>query len=237
MPVPRAEPTRRRPPGARRAALLELLRDHPTPLGVSDLAPMTGLHPNTVRTHLDALVRSGHVERASAPSGSRGRPRELYTATGAPTGDRNYELLAQVLATQLAALAADPGAQAVEAGRRWARDHPGPPGPPTPSQGEDPAGLREALAPVVGMLARTGFAPVLSPDARSISLRHCPFRELAQAHPQIVCGAHLGLIQGALDRIGPGVSATRLLPFVEPHLCVAELDHSSPPADAPRGGQ
>jgi hypothetical protein len=46
----------------------------------------------------------------------------------------------------------------------------------------------------------------------------------------VVCGAHLGIIQGALADLGGIVSATRLLPFVTPGLCVTTLAR---PAAAP----
>src|SRR5699024_790444 len=95
---------------------------------IADLAPRTGLHPNTVRAHLDVLVRSGQVSRRSEMRSTPGRPRELYSATGAPTGDRSYRLLAEVLASRLAELAQDPAAEATEAGRRYARNAPSPAG-------------------------------------------------------------------------------------------------------------
>jgi predicted ArsR family transcriptional regulator len=62
----------------------------------------------------------------------------------------------------------------------------------------------------------------MSPDGGAIELHHCPFRELAEEHPDVVCGAHLGLIQGALATSGD-LTATRILPFVAPDLCLAEL--------------
>lgn len=230
MPVPRSEPARRRPPGARRAALLESLRAQERPLSVAELAPLVGLHPNTVRAHLDVLVRTGEVSRRSDARNTPGRPRELYEATGVATGDRNYRLLAQVLAGRLAELTEDPAREAVTAGRHWAG-----------KQGDDdatvavpaapaaPTAPSEPLVPVLRMLRASGFAPELSPDGSQILLHHCPFLELAVDQPEVVCGAHLGLIQGALE--GTGVAATRILPFVQPHVCVTELRPGS--ASAP----
>lgn len=270
MPVPRSEPSRRRPPGARRAAILALLDEHEGEgLAVSDLAPMTGLHPNTVRAHLEVLVRTGSVTRRTQARNVPGRPRELYQATGAAQGDRNYQLLARMLAGRLAELTDDPVAEAVEAGRRWSRQGPEATVPAQGPEATRPAqsaatdesaadeasapvgtgdraattepsasgpraaaapGTREALAPVIRMLRDSGFAPELSPDAATIELRHCPFRELAAEQPDIVCSAHLGLIQGALERLGGDVAATRILPFIQPDLCRAELHYSHPPS-------
>ena len=81
-----------------RMAVLDLLRASDNGLGVVEVAAHVGLHQNTVRSHLDLLVEAGYaVRRTEAPSGP-GRPRVVYEATGAPEGERNYQLLAEVLA-------------------------------------------------------------------------------------------------------------------------------------------
>lgn len=90
------------------------------------------------------------------------------------------------------------------------------------------------MTTVVRLLGDIGFAPELSPDRMAISLHRCPFRELAERHPDVVCGAHLGMIQGALAQLGAPVSATGLLPFVQPDLCIITL--SGPGAVPPPGG-
>jgi predicted ArsR family transcriptional regulator len=56
-----------------------------------------------------------------------------------------------------------------------------------------------------------------------VRLRHCPFREVAQKHTDIVCAIHLGLMQGALDELGAPMAATSLDPFVTPQMCIAHL--------------
>ena len=70
-----------------------------------------------------------------------------------------------------------------------------------------------------------GFQPQESSDAdrTNLHLRHCPFREVALRHPEVVCAIHLGIMQGALaDRHGP-LEIDSLDPFVTPHVCVARL--------------
>ena len=59
------------PLGESRARVLDLLRAAGGPLGVQEVAGQAGLHPNTARFHLDALVE------AAWPPGNRcpGRPR------------------------------------------------------------------------------------------------------------------------------------------------------------------
>ena len=232
-----------------RTAVLELLRSRAQPLGVVEVAQHVGLHQNTVRSHLDLLVDSGYaIRRSDAPNGP-GRPRVVYAATAAPDGERNYRLLAEVLAQHLFATSERPGEAAVNAGRSWAglagrrqnpdgrdgakdsddrddRDDDGSAGTAaTPAISEE-----AAVDEVVRMLGDSGFAPELSADGTSINLHRCPFHEMAAEHQDVVCGAHLGIVQGALAELGTQVSASRLLPFVTPGLCVATLTRSAPAA-------
>jgi predicted ArsR family transcriptional regulator len=206
-----------------RAAVLELLRSRAEPLGVVEVAEHVGLHQNTVRSHLDLLVESGFAIRRSEPPSRPGRPRVVYEATAAPGGESDYRLLAEILAHHLAA-DERPGLAAVNAGQSWAMSHwrkesgEGDGSTARPRLSED-----DAIAAVVKMLGDTGFAPQVSPDGTSIYLHRCPFRDLAATQQDVVCGAHLGIIQGALAELGGLVSATRLLPFVTPGLCVATL--------------
>ncbi len=212
-----------------RTAVLELLRSRARPLGVLEVAEHVGLHQNTVRSHLDLLVDSGFaIRRSEAPHGP-GRPRVVYEATAAPEGEHNYRLLAEVLAQHLVDTTDRPGEAAVDAGRSWARStgqrQHGDDG--TETTAALPVSEEEAIAAVVRMLGDSGFAPELSADGTSLNLHRCPFRELAVSHPDVVCGAHLGIIQGALAELGDMVGATRLLPFVTPGLCVATLTRSA----------
>ena len=56
-----------------------------------------------------------------------------------------------------------------------------------------------------------------------IELHACPFRDVALEHSEVVCGVHLGLIQGALDQMHTSPFTVRLEPFVSPGLCLAHL--------------
>ena len=208
---------------ASRMAVLDLLRSQAQPLGVGEIAQRIGLHQNTVRFHLDLLVDAGYaIRRSEAPHGP-GRPRVVYEATAAPGGERNYRLLAEVLAQHLLATSERSGEAAISAGRTWARltkrQQHGGEGAPTAA----PISEEAAIAEIVRMLGDIGFAPEVTSDRTAINLRRCPFRELAESNPEVVCGAHLGMIQGALAEMGAPISATRLLPLVQPNLCIATL--------------
>ena len=228
MPDPRAH---RVLASVSRVAVLEVLRRAGRPLGVLDLAETLGLHANTVRKHLDLLLEFGHVTRLREESGRPGRPRQVYAPVEPPDGaapeQRNYRLLASVLASYLRE-SADPQAAAVEAGRRFGAGFVEPWDPGDGDQ-DRPATLDR----VVRMLDAIGFEPELTSDRAAIRLHHCPFHELARDQPDVVCSIHLGLIRGALEQLGAPPEAMRLVPFVTPRLCVVEL--APPPRPAPGG--
>ncbi|MEW2284042.1 helix-turn-helix domain-containing protein [Streptomyces sp. NPDC047841] len=220
----------------RRREVLEVLRTAPAPLGVAEAARRMGLHANTVRFHLDALVADGLVERrAAAPTGP-GRPRTVYTVRPGMDrgGPRDYRLLARMLLSRWAA-AADPAgarAEAMETGRAWGRFLVDPLPP------YEPATPGRSVAALLDLLDGLGFAP--QPEGEDaangesgrtperIRLRHCPFLELAEEQGGLVCPLHLGLMQGALAELGAPLTATSLEPFAAPDSCVAHLAGAAP---------
>ena len=91
--------------GESRSRVLEVLQDTGAQLGVNDVAARLSLHPNTVRFHLEALVTSGLVDSEAEERDLPGRPRTLYSAkaNSASAGRRSYRLLAEILASSMAA--------------------------------------------------------------------------------------------------------------------------------------
>jgi predicted ArsR family transcriptional regulator len=215
--------------GASRSSVLEALQAAGGPLGVDQVATTVRLHPNTVRFHLDGLVEQGLVDRNVEARDTPGRPRALYSARrdGAPAGHRSYRLLAQILSSYLAGASRHPEEAALRAGEEWGRylaER------PAPFQRVDAAA---ATAQLVETLDDIGFAPesVTVGRKRQVLLHHCPFREAAQEHREVVCSVHLGLMRGLLAELDAPIDAQRLDPFVEPSLCVTHL------GTRPRGGQ
>jgi predicted ArsR family transcriptional regulator len=207
--------------GETRARVLRVLQDADAPLGVGDVAQHVGIHANTARFHLDALVEDALVARTAEARDQPGRPRVLYTVLPGATrvGPRNYRLLAQILTSYLAAEVPQPDRAAVRAGQAWGRylaDR------PAPFRRPDAVAATEQL---VAVLDAIGFAPeaVTAGRQRRVLLHNCPFRETAQDHREVVCSVHLGLMQGLLAEIAAPIEAERLDPFVEPSLCVAHL--------------
>jgi predicted ArsR family transcriptional regulator len=207
--------------GESRARVLAVLQEADGPLGVGEVAARVALHPNTVRFHLDGLVESGLVDRSTEEREQPGRPRVLYMARPgtARVGRRSYRLLAEILASYVAAGVPQPARAATRAGHAWGRflaDR-------LPPFGRVDAA--EATKRLTGTLSEIGFEPeaVTSGRQRRILLRHCPFREVAEAHRDVVCSIHLGLMQGLLASIDAPIDAERLEPFVQPNLCIAHL--------------
>jgi predicted ArsR family transcriptional regulator len=72
---------------------------------------------------------------------------------------------------------------------------------------------------------RLGLAPrhVAGGAEHHLLLNACPFRDIARAHPEVVCSVHLGLLRAGLRRLGAADARCGLRPFVEPELCVADV--------------
>jgi predicted ArsR family transcriptional regulator len=204
-----------------RSQVWSTLQDASSPLGVIEVAGQVGLHPNTARFHLDALVEAGLAERAVEDREGPGRPRTLYTARpdATATGRRSYRLLAEILTSYVAAQIPQPAKAAMKAGNAWGRylaDK------PAPFQRIDAAAATQQL---VSVLDDIGFAPeaVIAGGKGRILLHRCPFRETAMRHGDVVCSIHLGMMQGLLAELDAPLQAERLEPFVEPSVCVAHL--------------
>ncbi|HVV20422.1 MAG TPA: helix-turn-helix domain-containing protein [Pseudonocardiaceae bacterium] len=220
--------------GESRGRVLDVLRAAGEPVGVQDVAERVGLHPNTARFHLDGLVDAGFAERRTEDRTQPGRPRTVYvvTANDVSTGQRSYRLLAEMLTSLVADALPEPGQAAETAGAAWGRYLAERPAP------SRRVGADEGVRRLSAVLADAGFAPdtVDDPDRPVIPLRHCPFREVAEQHQDVVCSLHLGLIRGVLAEVRAPLRADRLEPFVEPSLCLA---HLAPLADrsAAAGGR
>ncbi|HET8927775.1 MAG TPA: helix-turn-helix domain-containing protein [Microbacterium sp.] len=199
----------------RRSQVLRLLKSASEPVSVVAIAAELGVHPNTVRFHLDALEGSGQVERVTSARRTPGRPAQLFRAVPRmdPAGQREYRALAQLLAETLSA-APDGAARAIETGRAWGH-----------RAAAERASAGDDVDRLVTLLDEFGFAPERADgDATTtIGLRNCPFLEVAENRQDVVCGIHLGLMRGALEEWDSPARVRRLTPFAEPHLCVAEL--------------
>ena len=101
-----------------------------------------------------------------------------------------------------------------EAGREHGR-HAG-----TARAGE-PGGCVDA---VLAELADMGFDPAIAEDGdlNTIAFTNCPFRQLAEAFPELVCHLHRGMIEGMVDVLGE-VDVTRFATLADRDPCQVDL--------------
>ena len=212
----------------RYAIYLELARAG-SPRSTADIAESLALHPNTVRPHLERMREVGLLAVEADGRGSVGRPQHRYTlAADAPSLGLEppaFPLLARMLIPLAAAAELEPDDVAlvgVEAGKAMAAaDGPGPGSPRRALE------KQACVAAVTAMLSQLGFDPAVVSDdgAASIAFTHCPFAELAAAHPEVVCHLHRGLIQGFVEQIG-GASVERFGTLADRDPCQVELSFS-----------
>lgn len=218
-PRPVAPAAERRALSAARATVLDAVLDAPGPATLAALSKATGLHPNTLREHLDALVARGLVRRTRSTPKGRGRPAWLFSPADADLGaaGSEYAGLAATLAAHIHRTSQDPDADAVAAGRAWGRDLARKAGPPAAP------GSEAARRQVTRLLDQVGFAPTVDDHARTVRLTRCPLLETAKEFPDVVCGVHLGIVRGALEEYGADSERTDLIAFSEPGACRLEL--------------
>ena len=194
-----------------RACIVAELEASPGGLDAAELGRRLGRHANTIRWHLGILARAGIVRSDVEPRSAPGRPRILYRLGSSTRHARSdeYRLLASVLADTVSKQGR--GTEACElAGRAWGAELVG--GCDREDGGVDA---------VVGILAEQGFEP--QADELAIRMRRCPFHDLAEAHPEVVCAVHRGLISGALEALGSNLSVSALEIFPQPDVCIARL--------------
>lgn len=106
-------------------ALLRRISAHAGPVTVTELATESGLHPNSVRETLDALVNLGLVTCEQMPIRGRGRPAlgyQSWTPTDPAFPACALAQVSHAMFAWLTAHVADPRQAAHEMGRYWADD-------------------------------------------------------------------------------------------------------------------
>ncbi len=198
------------------------------PLSTSDIADVLDLHPNTVRPHLERLREVGLLEVESASKGSVGRPQHRYMLTAdAPSLGLErpaYPLLADLLA-QLAAELGPRDDDVAEVGRSWGRHEAEALGEAEEEVGDTSVAEESpCVATLVAELAELGFDPTTdcAGSRTTVSFTRCPYRELAEAHPELVCCLHRGIVEGMVERMG-GASVANFATLADQHPCRVEL--------------
>ena len=180
-----------------RYAIYEQLATATGPVGANDLADRLGLHPNTVRLHLERMRDAGLVDVEAVHRGTVGRPQHVYSLAAGASAAGLDQPAQVVLAGLLASLAEKAGADAdlaVAAGRSWG------------AEAGRRTGSRSCVDALTAELEHLGFEPDLlrENERASIAFLHCPLRESADAYPEIVCNLHRGICEGLVGEVGGG---------------------------------
>lgn len=184
------------------------------------IADEFGLSRSAAAFHLDRLARAGLLEVTFARPAGRGgpgagRPTKRYTAAAEVQGSiprRDYQRVATILAGALAGESDDTMWNAVlttaftagvDAGSQRPHD-----------EGADP------LVEVAAALDACGYASDRQRQDRLI-MRNCPYRAVADHHPEVVCAVSERFIAGVID----GMSMRPLLRVAgdgtAPNCCVS----------------
>ncbi len=214
----------------RYAVYLELARSA-APRSTSDIAVTLDLHPNTVRPHLERMREVGLLAVETDADGSVGRPQHLYSlAPDAPSlglEPPSFPTLARMLLHVAAATGAGPD-EAVAAGRAQGEE-----------DGAELAGL-DCLDAITLRMVELGFDPALVDEGEraTMAFTHCPFRELAERHPGMICSLHRGMVEGLADSIG-GARVEEFRALAERDPCQVDIridpDEAGAPVGAGRG--
>jgi len=224
----------------RYAIYLELARS-PRPLATAEIAETLDLHANTVRPHLERMRDVGLLDVETEATGAVGRPQHRYSlAVDAPSlglEPPTFPVLARML-LRLAGNARLDAVDAVEAGREQglsdgvaalaavapATDTPDPAAPDPTAEG------RACVAALVARLDALGFDPAVAQGETeaSVGFTHCPFRELAETDPDLVCGLHRGMVEGFVDVVG-GARVTRFNSLLDRTPCQVSLALAATP--------
>ncbi len=161
------------------------------PQTVTQLSARCGLHPNTTREHLHMLIDAGFVASETIHRASRGRPRLRYTVADTASDPRLAQRVREAHAR---------GDQV----RRFLNH----------SDAEQPVSATDRQIDVLeDHLDDCGFDATIDsvevPDARRITMHHCPFYDLASEHPH-VCDVHFGLVRTAVTLSDGPLEATEL---------------------------
>lgn len=215
-------------PPTSREAIVELLHAADEPLTIERISRRSGLHANTVRTHLDVLQAAGRVTRRRRLAQGPGRPPWEYAVA-----DDGRSLRARLAAQLVAELEDAPPELVREVAQRWANANAEPgagAGGPDAAASDSPAEPRaadpdEAVQQAAATLNDLGFDARVDAVGDRIELRSCPHAALVADRPMI-CDIHAALLGEVLAESGQPVTLRRLDVQARPGLCVAHLDRS-----------
>lgn len=172
---------------------------------IADLCETTGLHPNTVREHLQRLIDGGYIVTETENRTTRGRPRVLYSAASGTH-------LASPIAQQKAREAARRG----DLMRRVM--------PWTDGVNPDlPAEAVHQIDALVDDLLDAGFDPDVDEAALTVDISPCPNAAAGVAQRETLCTVHLTLMDAVLTQAGGPLRVDAMAASCDPMQCIVRL--------------
>jgi len=171
----------------RRQQLIDALKRRGS-TGVAELADHVGLNVETVREHLATLEAQQLVARVGTRSAGRGRPEVLYGLSA--EAQRLFPSREPDVLTFMARHLERTGrseilAEAIDAWIEVHRD--------TAMTRLEAMGGPERIEAAAQILAEMGFMPEVGDDGASLTLCHCPLRDLVEVS-RLPCRAEIHLV-------------------------------------------
>ncbi len=184
-----------------RVEILHLVQEQPRRT-ITEIVDATGLHPNTVREHLQRLIDEGYAVSAAEHRTTRGRPRVLYSAAD------GVRASSPIQRRKVRA--------AAERGDLMRRVLPG----AAPELDTDALHQVDAL---VEDLIDAGFDPLVDERELTVDLTPCAHASSQAEHREMLCQVHLGLMQSVLAAAGGPLAVDEMRPSCDPRECVVQL--------------
>ncbi|MGL4819837.1 MAG: helix-turn-helix transcriptional regulator [Bacilli bacterium] len=175
---------------------------------VQEIAQEFSIHPNVARMHLSKLEDVRLLLSENDKSGRGGRPSRMYRLSDEViqfhVPFRDYQLLSSIALETILSLGAEGRRAFAETGERYGEqliaEH--------LKREEKLASeltVEEGIALLQVAFAQSGLASEVEWDetqkAIFISIRNCPFKEVARQTPEVVCGMHIHFIHGVIKGI------------------------------------
>lgn len=230
-------------------ALLRRISAHAGSVTVAELAAESGLHPNSVRETLDALVNLGLVTCEQMPIRGRGRPAlgyQSWTPTDPAFPACTLAQVSHAMFAWLTAHVADPRQAAHEMGRYWADDALAMMHVPDHTRLKPTGGFTMAghLNKMRLFLTSLGFAAQPHPRIDTgLVLHGCPFGCTDESCPDsLALEMRDGLLERVIERTAGSMADAQVMVDVNhPLRCEIILtpkdrlaDGGRPPAATPR---
>jgi len=185
--------------------IYHFLMKHHKEVSVSEIAKEFDIHPNVARLHLSKLEQAHLVQSNLKKTGKGGRPSRVYSLSNEEIQlsfpYRDYKLLATMAMEVVQELGED-GAQILyktgyKYGKELLETH------MSTFQADMSVETKieklRHISNIIGIYPR--FEYVKHENSIFFSIYNCPFKEIAQENPELVCKMHSELIKGMLNSL------------------------------------